>query len=139
MGHASARAFASTRNSYALRWLLARTPSRPPREYGLRYERERGCAVAGVMQRPFSSGLAAAGGLCALLIGLAVIDDRVRNQMALAFTRRGPTEEIATAGSRLQELAMVVAQALRDQSIEHAPMVIFALAAMVLVLFMTRT
>jgi hypothetical protein len=95
--------------------------------------------VAGVIRRPFSSGLAAAGGICALLIGLAAIDDRVRDQMSLAFARRGPTEEIATVGSQVQDMVAIVAQAVRDQSIENAPMVIFALAAMVLVLFMTRT
>ena len=95
--------------------------------------------MAGVIRRPFSSGLAAAGGILALLIGLAAIDDRVREQISQAFARQGPTSEIATAGSRLQDVVMVVALAVRDQGIEHAPMVIFALAAMVLVLFMTRT
>lgn len=95
--------------------------------------------MAGVIRRPFSSGLATAGGLCALVVGLAAIDDRVRDQVARAFTSGGPTEEFASVGSRIQEMAMIAAQAVRDQSIEHAPMVIFALAAMVLVLFMTRT
>jgi hypothetical protein len=32
-----------------------------------------------------------------------------------------------------------VVEAVRDQSLDHAPMVIFAIAALVLVLFMTRT
>ena len=95
--------------------------------------------MAGVIRRPFSGAFAAAGGMIALLIGLAAIDDRVRDQMTLAFARQGPTEEIANAGSRLQDMATIVAQAVRDQSIAHAPMVIFALVAMVLVLFLTRT
>lgn len=95
--------------------------------------------MAGVFRRPISTALAAAGGVCAVLIGLAAIDDRVRYQIASAFARRGPTEEIASVGSRLEEMAAVIAQAVRDQSIEHAPMVMFALAAMVLLLFMTRT
>jgi hypothetical protein len=95
--------------------------------------------VAGVIRRPFSGGLAAAGGMVALLIGLAAIDDRVRDQMTLAITRRGPTEEVANFGTQLQDMAAILAQAVRDQSIAHAPMVIFALAAMVLVLFLTRT
>jgi hypothetical protein len=95
--------------------------------------------VAGVIRRPFSGGFATAGGMVALLIGLAAIDERVRDQVALAFTRRGPTEEIASVGSWLQDMATIAAQAVRDQSIAHAPMVIFALAAMVLVLFLTRT
>ena len=95
--------------------------------------------MAAVLRHPLSSGLAAAGGLCALLIGLAAIDDRVRDQVARVFARQGPTAEMASLASRLEEMGAIVAHAVRDQSIEHAPMVIFALAAMVLVLFMTRT
>ena len=95
--------------------------------------------MAGVIRRPFSGGLAAAGGGVALLIGLAAIDDRVRNQMTMAFANRGPTQEITSIGERLQDMAAILAQGVRDQSIAHAPMVMFALAAMILVLFMTRT
>jgi hypothetical protein len=95
--------------------------------------------VPEVIRRPFSGALTTAGGLCALLIGLAAIDDRVRDQIARAFTSRGPTDEIATLGSRLSDMALIAAQAVRDQSIEHAPLVIFALAAAILVLLMTRT
>lgn len=91
-----------------------------------------------VIRRPFAGVLTSAGGLFALLIGLAVIDDRVKDQIALAFTSRGPTEEFATVGSRLNEIVLIAAQAVRDQSIEHAPLVIFALAAVILVLLMTR-
>jgi hypothetical protein len=83
--------------------------------------------------------LAAAGGLCALIIGLAVIDDRVRDQVAMVFARQGPTAEMASIGSRFEDMAVIVANAMLDQSIEHAPMVIFAVAAMILVLFLTRT
>ena len=60
----------------------------------------------------------------------------MRDQIARAFTSRGPTEEITTIGSRLNEMALIAAQAVRDQSIEHAPLVIFALAAMILVLLL---
>ena len=95
--------------------------------------------MTAVLRRPLSSALAAAGGLCALLIGLVAIDDRVRDQVATVFARQGPTAEISSYASRLEEMAAIVGHAVRDQSIEHAPMVIFALAAMVLVLFMTRT
>ncbi len=91
-----------------------------------------------VIRRPFAGALTTAGGLCVLLIGLAAIDDRVRDQIARAFTSRGPADEIATFGSRLNDMAMIAAQAVRDQSIDHAPLVIFALAAAILVLLMTR-
>lgn len=94
-----------------------------------------------VIRRPFTGGLATAGGLLALLIGLAAIDDRVRDQIARTFTSRGPTAEITTVGARLNDIVLIAAQAARDQSIEHAPMVVFALAAVILVLLllMTRT
>ena len=80
----------------------------------------------------------AAGGVCALLIGLAAIDDRVHDQVARVVARQGPTAEMASIGSRLEEVGVIVANAMRDQSLEHAPMVIFAVAALVLVLFLTR-
>ena len=92
-----------------------------------------------VIRRPFAGGLTSLGGVLALAIGLAAVDDRVRDQFARVFTSRGPTEEITTVGSRLNEIALIAAQAVRDQSIDHAPLVIFALAAAILVLLMTRT
>jgi hypothetical protein len=95
--------------------------------------------VPEVIRRPFAGGLTTVGGLLALAIGLAAIDDRVRDQFARVFTTRGPTAEITTAGSRLNDIALIAAQAVRDQSIDHAPLVIFALAAAILVLLMTRT
>jgi len=95
--------------------------------------------VPEVIRRPFAGAWATAGGLCALLIGLAAIDDRVREQIARAFTSRGPADEIATFGSRVNDMAMIAAQAMRDQSIEHAPLVIFALTAGILLVLMTRT
>ena len=92
-----------------------------------------------VIRRPFAGVWATAGGLCALLIGLAAIDERVREQIARTFTTRGPANEIATFGSRVNDMAMIAAQAMRDQSIEHAPLVIFALTAGILLVLMTRT
>ena len=52
---------------------------------------------------------------------------------------RNPTDAIAGIGGRITEVVAIVAQAMRSQSLEHAPLVIFALAATVLVLFMLRT
>jgi len=91
------------------------------------------------MRRPFAGGLTAVGGLCALVVGLALVDERVRERLARLTTTRAASGEIASAGAKLQELVELVAMAVRDQSIEQAPLVIFALAAIVLVLFMLRT
>jgi hypothetical protein len=91
------------------------------------------------MRRPFTGALPAAGGVAALIAGLAAIDERVRDQIVMLVRGGGPSREIVTVGNRFQELVMILVQAVRDQSIEHAPLVIFALAAMILVLFMLRT
>jgi hypothetical protein len=90
------------------------------------------------MRRSFAGALSAAGGVLALVIGLAAIDDRVRDQV-MRLLDGGPSEDITAIGRALQGLTFVVARAMKDQSIEHAPLAIFALAAMVLVLFMLRT
>jgi hypothetical protein len=50
-----------------------------------------------------------------------------------------PTHELAAAGQQAQTLTAVIAEVARDQSLTHAPLLIFALAATVLVLFMLRT
>jgi hypothetical protein len=87
-----------------------------------------------------SGGLTALGGLLAVVVGLAIIDYRVRDHLAgLVAGRRLPSGELASFGARLQDLLLVVLQAVRDQSLDHAPLVIFALAATVLVLFMLRS
>ena len=91
------------------------------------------------MRSAVSSGLTAAAGVAAVLVGLAVIDGRVQDRLASLFAGRGPTGGLLSAGGRLQELGGAILVAVRDQSIEHAPLTIFALAAAVLVLFMLRT
>jgi hypothetical protein len=55
------------------------------------------------------------------------------------FSGRAPTDEIATFGEQAKDLFAVTLQAVRDQSVENAPLVIFAIAALVLVIFMTRS
>ena len=47
--------------------------------------------------------------------------------------------EIAGFGGRMQELGLIAMQAVRDQSIEHAPLTLFALVALVLFTLMIRT
>jgi hypothetical protein len=87
----------------------------------------------------FSGPLTAVGGVSVLILGLAAIDERVRGQIVTLFNGGGPTGELASVGRQAERLASTVLQAVQYQSIEHAPLVIFALAAMVLVLFMLRT
>ena len=91
------------------------------------------------MRRAFGDTLISIGALATLLATLVLVDDRVREQVSMRFSGRPPASELADAGSRIGDVANVVMLALRDRGLEHGPMLIFALAAIVLVLFMLRT
>jgi hypothetical protein len=74
-----------------------------------------------------------------LVAVLTSMDDRVRDVVSLRGGIGRPTAQAVAAGTRARDVAFVVLEAARDQSIDHAPLVIFALAATVLVVFMLRT
>jgi hypothetical protein len=90
------------------------------------------------VRRTFSDALISAGALVLLLLALVAFDDRVREQLSLRI-HGNASSELVSAGAQVRDLATVVMDVARDQSIEHAPLLIFALAATVLVLFMLRT
>ena len=90
------------------------------------------------MRRAFSEGLMSAGALAILILTLVAIDDRVREQVWLRFSAP-PTAQLQSAGASMRDLTAVMVEAARDQSLEHAPLLIFGLVATVLVLFMLRT
>lgn len=91
------------------------------------------------LRRPsIFGGLTALAGMGALVAGLALMDERVRVQIGRVVGGQAPTGEIVALTERVQDLLVIAAQVVRDQSIEHAALVIFAMAALVLVLFMTR-
>src|SRR5688500_849117 len=92
------------------------------------------------MRRPsIFGGVTAIAGISALVLGLAVLDDRVRVQLGRVFSGKGPTAEMASVGNSFKQLMAVTWQAVADQSIENAPLVVFSVAALVLVVWMTRT
>ncbi len=89
-------------------------------------------------RRAFGEALMSIGTVAIVLLVLISIDDRVRSE----FTQRylsNPTQEVASAGQHASHLTTVIAMAAREQSLAHAPLLIFALAATVLTLFMLRT
>jgi hypothetical protein len=92
-----------------------------------------------VMRRAIGDALLTAGSALALVLALVLLDDRVREQLTAVFDPRHPTDALAGVGWRLGQVMAIVVAAARTQSFEHAPLVIFALAAAVLVLFMLRT
>ena len=92
-----------------------------------------------VRKRAIGDALISVGALCALIGLLAAFDARVREQISLRVGAGQPAAQVAHAEAAVRNLATVVFVAARDQSIEHAPLVIFVLAATVLLLFMLRT
>jgi hypothetical protein len=89
------------------------------------------------MRRALNEALMSAATVGLLLLVLVAVDDRVRGELTLRFTSH-PTQQLAAAGQQARDLTSVITQAAREQSVEHAPLLIFALAATVLVVFMLR-
>jgi hypothetical protein len=89
------------------------------------------------MQRRISDFLISAAALVTLVLTLAVFDGRVREQLALRM--ESPSQQVSGAGVAMRDIAAVLYDAARDQTIEHSPLVIFVGVATVLLLFMLRT
>jgi hypothetical protein len=90
-------------------------------------------------RRAFGDALISMGALGAVLLALVAVDERVREQLTLRFGNSSASSELEHVGRGARELVAVVIQAAKDQSLDHAPLMIFVLAASVLVLFMLRT
>jgi hypothetical protein len=78
--------------------------------------------------------LAAVGGL---ILAVITVDRRVGDHFSIAFA--SPLELMARAGSHLRGLTAVALEVAQQQSMENAALVIFMLAATVLVMFMLRS
>lgn len=71
----------------------------------------------------------------AVLATLVAVDDRVRERISIEMS----SEHLATWSERANAIVAVVLDVARDQSIAHAPLLVFSIVAVVLVLFMLRT
>ena len=91
------------------------------------------------MRRVIKDALISIGALLLLLVALVSIDGRVRERFADMLTAPPSSVEIAGFGNQVGRFSAVVYAAARDQSVEHAPLVILGAVAAVLVLFMLRT
>lgn len=90
------------------------------------------------MRRVLGDALISAAALVVLLVGLMVIDVTVRDRV-LSVVQRGEiasslSSMLSTAGS----VAGVLLVAAREQSLDHAPLAVFVVAATALVLAMLR-
>lgn len=83
--------------------------------------------------------MAAVGSLIVVVLGMAAMDARVRGLVRQLLDGEGLSPEVLSTVHRVNQAVLVALDAVRDQSIDHAPLTIFALAATVLLLFMIRT
>lgn len=90
------------------------------------------------MRPGIREALMSAGAVVVLLLILIGADARVRDQLSQRVAAR-PSVELASAGRQVRNLTIVIAGVARYQGVGHAPLLIFTLAAAVLVLFMLRT
>jgi hypothetical protein len=72
----------------------------------------------------------------AVLTMLVSVDERVRDRFGDLFSGGNG---LSTWGDRAADLGRALAGAVRHQSIENAPLVVFAVVGAVLVVFMVRT
>jgi hypothetical protein len=73
---------------------------------------------------------------CVVIVAVSSVDPRVREQMEnLLYGGNG----VSTWDNRASELGHAVVTAVRYQSIDNAPMMIFAAVGAVLFVFMVRT
>lgn len=91
------------------------------------------------IKRPFGEALISVGALAVLLVALVSVDERVRQQVSLRLSGGAAQAELRGAGVQVHDLATVIIDAARYQSIEHAPMMMFILAGTVLFVFMLRS
>ena len=90
------------------------------------------------VRRVCGDGLVSAGVVGAVLAVLVSFDARVREQAQTAFASASPATA-ADAGARLYEIGSALADAATTQSVEHAPLMIFAVMATVLLLALARS
>jgi hypothetical protein len=89
------------------------------------------------MRRAFGDALISIVALALLLAMLVSVDPRVRDQLSSAAGNPGAS--VSTVTRQVRDIGRVAWGAAEDQSLANAPMVVFALAATVLVVFMLRT
>jgi hypothetical protein len=90
------------------------------------------------MRRVFGDAMISLCAVLLLLMVLVTVDPRVREQLSGVWGS-STSPAVNSISSQVRDIVSVVLSAARDHSIDNAPLMIFALAATVLVLFMLRT
>ena len=92
-----------------------------------------------VTKRAIGDAVMSVGALCVLFVLLVSFNAPLREEVSRRVSAGRPTVQAANIESTVRNVASVLFVAARDQSIAHAPLVLFVLAAIVLFMFMLRT
>jgi hypothetical protein len=90
------------------------------------------------MRRRFNDVVISVLALSVLLLMIVSVDPRVRDQVQTTLNAP-PTSTLRSVTNDVRTVSKVVVRAAEDHSLANAPMVIFGVAAAVLVVFMLRT
>lgn len=90
------------------------------------------------LRRVIGDTLISVSALLILLAALVSIDDRVRERVSGLMRADAAPAELRNVTHTVSSTASVIFVAAKDQSIEHAPLVIFCVAGTALVLSMLR-
>jgi hypothetical protein len=90
------------------------------------------------MPRVLRDALMSVGSVLVLLSVLIAFDTGVRDQVSRRVLTH-PSAEVTSVGRQAHDFTNVIVATAREQSRGHAPLLIFTLAAAVLVAFMLRT
>jgi hypothetical protein len=93
-----------------------------------------GCTL--MMKLGFRQGIASAAVFAAVVLMLISVDDRVRDRFGDLFSGSG---SLSPWGDRVSDLGNAVMSAIRYQSIENAPLLVFAAAGAILFAFMLKS
>ena len=92
-----------------------------------------------VTKRAIGDAAISVGAVCVLFVLLVSFNAPLRDEVSRRIGAGRPTVQAANMGATVRNVASILFIAARDQSIEHAPLVLFVLAAIVLFMFMLRT
>lgn len=86
----------------------------------------------------FGDAVVSAGVVAAILTVLVSVDVRLREHLEAAV-RAASAESVADAGTQVRAVGFALFDAARTQSVEHAPLMVFAVIATVLLLALARS
>jgi hypothetical protein len=89
------------------------------------------------VRRAWRDAALSAGALAIIAVLLVSFDSRVREQVEQRLS--SPSALVSDTTHGLKSLTAVVTDALREQSLDRAPLLIFVFVAVVLLLFLLRT